>query len=193
MPMQKYSCYLQSSQIEFLRSITDTSSFVREALTVAIANEKRASAEKTIAIFGAIQELETKFSKESAYFERVRQFVLKNKYELENAIVTRKVANGEFRVIKEEDEDVWIAIVETPEHDFTEFAEGNTEEEAKERALQKGKKGLAEAEKVIERLEPKKANDRAFLEAVNTKIEEIKANLGKALDAMEEHLVSGVG
>ena len=178
--MKKHSLYLREDQIAFLRSLDNASSFVREALDVAIASE-RGSTEKTICLYEGTKELEAKIASQALILEGARKEAQKIEEEIKQPQfylgIVQNVAHGkniELRQVKGK----WEALTPSKEGKYMRITSGHdTEEEAKTRAIERGKIGIKNMKRELKELEQKKQRHEQYVEAQKAKLKDMEKNL----------------
>jgi len=177
--MKKHSLYLREDQITFLQNLDNASQFVREALDVAIASQ-RGSAEKTICLYEATRELETKITAQALLIKTNG----KETEEIEEKIrsaqkflkVAQEVVDGQFQI--EQHKGKLRVLAEIEENRYTVVTEGHdTEEEAKTKALEKGKISIENAKHELKKLEEKKQRHEQYVDAQKQKLKSMQKNL----------------
>jgi len=179
--MKKHSLYLREDQIAFLKSLSNASTFMREALDLAISSE-RGSAEKTICLYEATKELETKIATQILVIETNG----KETEEIEKKItraqlhqkVAENIANGEFQV--QQFRGKWRVLAPTTGDKYVIVTDGHiSEEAAKTRGLEKGKIAIKNTKRAFKELEEKKQRHHQYVEAQKAKLKDMQRNLKK--------------
>lgn len=152
---------------------------MRECLDVAIASQ-RGSAEKTITIFQGAEELQAKIASQALIIEGTQS----ESEEIEEKIkkvqlflkVARNVANGKFEL--QQSKGKWRALAPTTEGKYTIVTDGHdTEEQAKARALERGKMGIKNMKRKLKELNQKKQRHNIFLQAQKRKLKDMQKSL----------------
>jgi hypothetical protein len=176
--MKKHSLYLRQDQTNFLKSLSNASSFMREILDVAIASQ-RGSTEKTITIFQGAEELEGKITSQTLIIEGAQkqaQEIEEQVKETEELVkVAEDVASGKFQV--EEDSEGFKVVIQIGNKFSTVTKENDSEEEAREKAIERGKVGVKNTTSHLKEVKQKKARHTLYLKAQQDKLRHMQENL----------------
>jgi hypothetical protein len=176
--MKKHSLYLREDQISFLKSLSNASSFMRECLDVAIASQ-RGSTEKTICLFQGCQELEGKITSQTLVIEGTEKQAEQIEEEVKEAEelvkVAQDVANGKFEV--EEDTEGYKVVIQIGNKLSTVTKNNTSEEEAREKAIERGKNAVENTTNHLKEVSQKKARHNLYLKAQQDKLQDMQKNL----------------
>jgi len=186
--MKKHSLYLREDQTAFLKSLSNASGFMRECLDVAISSE-RGSTEKTICLYEGAKELEAKITAQALLTEtngeEAEEIEKKIKKAQSFLKVAQRIANGEFEI--EPYQGKFRVLAELEEDRYTVVTKGHdTEEEAKARAIEKGKIGIENMKCELKELAKKKQRHEQYVEAQKVKLKNMEENLQKLYSSMNK-------
>ena len=184
MKKQKYSVYLRQDQVQFLRNLDNASSFVREGIDLLVAKSDRTQAEKTIVLYEAIQELEDKITAQKVLIKSNGEKTEKIEEAIEEAQIflktAQKIANGYFQV--QQHKGKFRVLYEREDDKFLLVSEGDTEEEAKTTATEKGKSAVEVWKSNLKEAKQKKKAHQTYMDVQKAKLKDREKNL-KMLEA----------
>jgi chromosome segregation ATPase len=186
--MKKYSIYLREDQLDFLRTLNNASAFVREAIDQFLTKSDRTQAEKTIVMYEAIQELETKITNQEQVIEdaeRQAEQIEEEIKEVEELVkVAKDVADGKFEV--QEDTEGYKVVIQIGNKLSTVTKDNDSEEEARKKAIEKGKIGVKNTTSHLKEVEQKKTRHNLYLKAQQAKLQDMQENLKTLYTSMKE-------
>ena len=186
--MKKHSLYLREDQISFLKSLSNASTFVREAIDQFLTKSDRTKAEKTIMTYKAIQELQTKIDVQALLIKtngKETEEIEAEVREAEELVkVAEDVANGKFEV--QEDTEGYKVVIQIGNNLSTVTKNNNSEEEAREKAIERGKVGVKNTTSHLKEVEQKKTRHNLYLKAQQAKLQDMQENLKTLYTSMKE-------
>ena len=180
--LKKYSVYLRSDQIDFLRSLDNASSFVRESLDQFVVKSDRTQAEKTICLYEGARELELKIKALRLVVDTQKEQSEKFDKDIQEAEMflrlAQKIAKGQFEIEKHGNK--FRALIKREDVDrFVRITEGDTEEGVRAETMQRCKQGVKGWKKSLDKAKQKKKAHQAYMKAQKQKLRDMQTNLQK--------------
>lgn len=183
--LKPYTLRLRPDQLDFLKSLENASSFVREAIDGKIADTERVSNERVIALHEAYEELKEKIPIEEERIQAIKNRISKIDHDIERAekmiSICRDLLDGKIEPnhILQWGGGAYYEIRAEFDGKDKRFGRGDTEEEAIANGKQIGEHGLPTVQGYLEGYITDKKHHTQLLKAHEGRLRDMQAKLEK--------------
>ena len=182
--LKHYTLRLRPDQIAFLKTISNASAFIREALDNLIAETDRSCLEKTIALHEAVNELEEKIREQIETIRQVKNETPSLDFDIKKlerwVIFCEEIMKGKFDVYEiMGSHGSLFEACKSDDGRSVKIAEGQTRQEASDKAQEKITELLKKQRSRLTQLIERRQRQTQLLETHQRKLENMKVQLEK--------------